>query len=168
MRRAAWIMLIVATLVITGGVALVAGAGAPALGLLSVVVIITMAGGLLAGVPWLITAALGLIVVEIGSALVGGSLSESWVPGLAVGLFLAVEASTVALETSGGVIAPHEPVGRRLLAIAATAGMVGAVAAVAAILAGGADLPGTFTQIAGVTAAAAVLATLARLIESRL
>ncbi|MFZ0493945.1 MAG: hypothetical protein WAM81_12220 [Acidimicrobiia bacterium] len=166
-RRASWIALVATTLLIMGSVVFIVGNATPPLRLISVVAVVATAGGLLAGFPWLVATAFGFAIVEIGLALTAGSMTPGWIPALAVGVFLAVEASVAALEVAGDVIAPREPVGRRLAVTVSTAAVVWTVASVIALIAGGAGLPGTFTRIAGVAAATAVLATLTRLVERR-
>lgn len=166
-RRVTWITLVVTALMLTGAVVFSAAAAAPPLRLIAVVAVLTMAGGLVAGSPWLITVAFGVTVVEIGLASTAGSISPAWIAALAVGVFLAVEASVAALEMAGDVIAPREPAAHRLLVTVSKAGVVWAVATAVALIAVGAGQPGTFTRIAGVAAAAAVLASLTRLVERR-
>jgi hypothetical protein len=158
-------MLVVSALLVVGALALTVGTATPALSLLAVVVIVVMAGGLLSGATWLIALALGLVVAEIGFASAGGSITSRLIPVLAVGLFLAIELSTLALEKARIVTAPNEPIDRPLLATVATAGLVGCASLAMVLVTGAIDAPGTFTQIAGVAAAAAVLASLAALIE---
>jgi len=164
-RRVAWATLAASALMFTGGVVFIVAAATPPLRLIAVVAVIAMAGGLAAGAPWLITVACALTVVEIALAFTMGPITSGWIGALAVGVFLAVESSVAALEVAGNVIAPREPASHRVLVVASTAGVVWSVASVLALIAGGTDLPGTFTRIAGVAAAAAVLATLARLVE---
>jgi hypothetical protein len=166
-RRLAWAMLVATALMLTGGVVFVVAAAAPPLRLIAVVAVVTMAGGLVAGAQWLITVACAMTVVEIALAFAAGSISSGWIGALAVGVFLVVESSVATLEVAGNAIAPREPAGHRVLVITSTAGVVWLVASILALIAGGTDLPGTFTRIAGVAAAAAVLATLARLVERR-
>jgi hypothetical protein len=155
------------TLLVTGGVTMVVASGEPPLRLLAVVVIAVMAGGLLGSVSGLISVAFGAAVVEIGLAVVGGSVTLRSIPGLVVGLYLVVELSTITLEVAGVARAPVEPAGRRLLEFVGTAAIVALSATAILYVADSVDVPGTFTQIAGVAAAAAVLASLATLIERR-
>ncbi len=122
---------------LTGAVVFSAAAAAPPLRLIAVVAVLTMAGGLVAGSPWLITVAFGVTVVEIGLASTAGSISPAWIAALAVGVFLAVEASVAALEMAGDVIAPREPAAHRLLVTVSKAGVVWADATAVALIAVG-------------------------------
>lgn len=167
MRRAVWVTLVVSALLVMGALTLAIGTGTPALTLLSTVVLAVLTGGLLSGATWLITVALGLAVIEVGFALAGGSISARLIPILAVGLFLVIELSTLALEKARIVKAPNEPIDRPFFAAFVAAVLVGCASLAIELVVGAVDAPGTFTQIAGVAAAAAVLASLATLIERR-
>jgi hypothetical protein len=164
-RRGIWIALVVAVLTLMGGVGFIVGASAPPLRPIALIAIVAMAVGLVAGAPWLITVACGVTVVEIGLAFTAGSIADGWIGALAVGVFLAVEAAVAALEAAGDVVAPREPIAHVLMATIAKAAVVWSAASVVALVAGSTDRPGTLARIAGVAAAAAVLATLTRLVE---
>jgi hypothetical protein len=153
-------VLILMALLVTAAVAMVPTAGVPVLVLLVAAMLAAMGGGLIAGAAWLPTMTFALVLVEIGLGLLAGSVRPEWIPYLAAGLFLAAELAVSALEASNVVEAPRGPARRRILSVCITTLAVWLVASAVNALSGVVDETGALTQIAGVTAAAAVLATL--------
>jgi len=167
-RRDVVTALLGAFAVLLAGVIGVFGAtGLPPLRLVALVALVLSALGLTAGASWPITGAAVLLIVEWAVGLAAGSVVSGWTPYFAVGLYLLVESGVTVLERRGVVEAPEEPNPGRIAAVAATSLVVWAVAALIVQLSRFEISVGAFTQIAGAAAAAAVVATLGRLLRKR-
>lgn len=156
------------TLLVTGALSLTAIGGTRPLTSLTMGMLLILGAALYSGAVLLITTVFLAVVVELGAGLVTGSIRPEWVPYLAAGLFLAVELALMVLEVGSHVEAPTEPVVQRVLWVTSATLGVWAVAALVRVLSGAAGEPGAYAQIAGVTAAVAIVAIISRLLRNRL
>ncbi|NIA25793.1 MAG: hypothetical protein GWP04_09535 [Gammaproteobacteria bacterium] len=153
---------------LTGVIGVVGATGLPPLRVAAFVAMVVLALGLTAGALWPITGVVVLLVIEWAVGLAVGSVASEWIPHLAVGLYLLVESGVTVLERRGVVEAPGEPVLGRIAGVLVTSLVVWTVAALVVQLGRFDVSAGALTQIAGTTAAAAVVATLSWLLRKRM
>lgn len=126
-----------------------------------------MISAMLTGAPWVVGWATATLVTEYGLSLLGRPAVDPGAPFYAAALFLMVEVAYAALERRGRIAGlpgrPGRDAGRMI-------GFGLSALAVASLVLALASLPiayGIFVQVAGVAAAAAVLATLVLLVRQR-
>lgn len=141
--------------------------GMSSLRLIGFSAVVLLVLGLTAGAVWAVTAAATLLVIEWTFGLLAGSVLPEWAPYLAAGLYVLVELGVTVLERREVVEAPAEPPLRRIVGVLATSLVVWVVSALVLELSRFEVAVGALTQIAGVSAAAAIIATLSWLLRKR-
>ncbi len=141
--------------------------GLAPLRLLGFVAVALLALGLTVGALWPISASAFLLTAEWTVGLTAGSVRGELTPYLAAGLYLLVESAVTVLERRGVVEAPSEPLAGRVASVIATAGGVWVVAELVLRVGRLGVSAGALTQVAAVSAAVAIVATLAWLLRTR-